>query len=399
MLIQQLTLSYECLNAIGNSLLLEEMIEEVLHTFSRKTGAVSASYFQKRTPNVPLFHSGKNLDVAIDIALYDPTYAKVIKVDEFRYILLPLRKSYFVFCYKNRQLDLEFVASIFTKFIKKIDMAIDSCYSVKRLQGYHQELENLVDEGIQKIHENEKMIISQSKQAVMGEMLEMIAHQWRQPLTSIGMISNTILFDLALGENIDKTNLYHELNTINIQVAYLSKIIDDFRDFFKPRSTPESTSLCKIFDESTALVNKLFESKGIALYVQDDTEDLSFITFKNELIQVLINLLNNAKDALLEQQKEEAKIDIRAYLKYGQLIIEVEDNAGGIDPTIQEHIFEPYFSTKKEKNGTGLGLYMSKIIVAQHLHGNITQKNTDSGACFTIAIDLQQGRPNANYNR
>jgi len=390
MLFQQLTLSYECLASIGNSLEIESMISEVLITFSRKTGAVSGSYYSQFSDERPLVHIGKKIDFNLsDFTIHRKDY-EVFVVENKQIIVLLLKHGYLLLIYKNKEETVDKLAAILGNFQYKINLSISACEGVSELETLNEKLEERVLESVEQIRENEKILISQSKQAIMGEMIEMIAHQWRQPITSIGMISNNILFDIVLDE-LDNDTLKDELDKINKQVMYLSNTIDDFRDFFKESKAKQEVKVVDIIEGTMSIIDKQLEKHSIELEIQNSVEELSFFTFKNELIQVLLNILGNAKDAFEEQKIQQRKITIRCEKQDSNLLFCIEDNAGGISETIIEKIFEPYFSTKKKKNGTGLGLYMSMIIVTEHLNGKILVENKNDGAAFRVSIPLEKG--------
>ena len=239
---------------------------------------------------------------------------------------------------------------------------------------------------ITKMQENEEMMLAQSRQAAMGDMIGMIAHQWRQPLTVISMVGNNIRADLELGEEITHESLYEATEIINEQTQFLSHIIDDFRTFLKPEKEKEKVSLCDVYAKLRNMIGKTLENNEVALNFVNDC-DIEFYTYTNELIQVFINLLNNSKDAFKERQIENAKIDITTTFDKKSLKIKVQDNAGGIDKSVINELGKPYVSTKS-KNGTGLGLYMSKMILEKHFDGTIGWENCDGGSCFTINLPL-----------
>jgi len=390
MLFQQLTLSYECLASIGNSLEIESMISEVLITFSRKTGAVSGSYYSQMETKEPLIHIGKKIDFDISDYPIQRTDYEVFLVENKQVVILLLKHGYLLLIYKNKEKTVDKLAAILGNFQYKINLSISACEGVTELETLNEKLEERVSESVKKIRENEKLLISQSKQAVMGEMIEMIAHQWRQPITSIGMISNNILFDIVLDE-LDKDTLKDELDKINKQVMFLSNTIDDFRDFFKESKEKQEVKVDDVIQGAMSIIDKQLEKHSIEIEVQNSVKDFSFFTFKNELIQVLLNILGNAKDAFEENEIENRKVTIVCKREKNSLLFCIEDNAGGVSDTIIDKIFEPYFSTKKKKNGTGLGLYMSMIIVTEHLDGKISVENKNDGAIFNVSIPLDQG--------
>ena len=389
MLLQQLTTSYECLSSIGNSIELESMMSEIVITFSRKTGAVTGSYYHHRNDAEPLIRIGKTIAFNLsDYNLSTQEYYLFTK-DDKQIVVLPLKHGYLKFIYKDKEESIQKLASMFANFKQKINLSIAACNGVKQLEELNDDLEDRVEESVKQIRENEKMLISQSKQIVMGEMIEMIAHQWRQPITSIGMIANNVLFDMALGE-IKETELKISIDKINTQVMHLSKTIDDFRDFFKESKTEQITSFLEILEGTMSIIDKQLQGHNIEIIVLNKSLNTSFYTYKNELIQVFLNILGNAKDAFDDKHLKNKQITIAAVSKGKNLHVTIQDTAGGIETEIMQKVFEPYFSTKMKKNGTGLGLYMSKIIVEEHLHGTLTVTNTTDGAMFEITIPLKE---------
>lgn len=239
----------------------------------------------------------------------------------------------------------------------------------------------------QELVDKEEIMIAQSRHAAMGEMIGMIAHQWRQPITVIAMGANNLLADLELNEVNDKS-IREESRSILKQTEYLSKTIDDFRNFFRPNKEAEETQLENIMIEAKKIIGKSLQHNNITLTVKHEN-GYKVKTYSRELLQVYINLLKNAKEVLVEKQKKERFIDVTFSHTENHIITTICDNGGGIDVAIIDKIFEPYFSTKDEKTGTGLGLYMSKIIVEKHLHGTLKVSNSDNGACFKVIIPMQ----------
>ncbi|WP_024954470.1 ATP-binding protein [Sulfurospirillum arcachonense] len=238
---------------------------------------------------------------------------------------------------------------------------------------------------ITELKQKDDLIVIQSRYAAMGEMLSMIAHQWRQPLSVISMHVNNILLDLELDE-IKEKELSNTSYSILHQITYLSNTIEDFKNFFIKDNTKEEFLLEDIFEDTQKIISASLNSHFVSLDIQYD-KNIKIIINKRELVQVLINLITNAKDAFLEHKKDvEKRIQINAKEEENTLKITVCDNGGGIDENIIDKIFDPYFSTKKSLNGTGLGLYMCKTIVTQHFNGNISVKNTSEGACFEIVL-------------
>ncbi len=252
------------------------------------------------------------------------------------------------------------------------------------LERLNQSLEQRVSDGLRAQRQKDKMLIQQSKMAEMGDMLSMIAHQWRQPLNQMSYLIMNI--DSAYEyKELTKEYLDEKLVEANGILEFMSVTIDDFRNYFRPDKSKEFVLVSDVVNTSVALMQKSLELSGIELELDTQGRDLTHI-YKNEFIQVMLNLIKNAKDILVEKEIKNPKITIKTRCQKEKLVVEVCDNAGGIDEAIKEKIFEPYFSTKDKHNGTGLGLYMSKMIIEEHLGGSLSVSNHEDGACFRIEI-------------
>ncbi len=252
------------------------------------------------------------------------------------------------------------------------------------LEIVNRTLENRIKKEVEKNREKERYLLQQNRLAQMGELISMIAHQWRQPLSSISSISSALELKAELG-NLKKEFILKSVESIKKYVTYLSTTIDDFRAFFKDDKKKQKTTIKQIVDNSLAIIGDELKHKNIKLITKiNTTEEIS--VYANELQQVLINLIKNAEDALFENGIENKEIKIEAYEDEKKIVLSVEDNAGGIPDEVKFKIFDPYFSTKLKKDGTGLGLYMSKIIVEEHSHGRLYFKNTNKGARFLIEL-------------
>jgi PAS domain S-box-containing protein len=236
------------------------------------------------------------------------------------------------------------------------------------------------------LHQKEELMIAQSRQAAMGEMISMIAHQWRQPLTVISMAINNLKVNMELEEEITPEQLNKMGDTIQAQTKHLSTTIDDFSNFFKPNKEKQTVFVCTIIESAVGMVQKSFEKSNIALDINTDCNN-AILTFPNELLQVFLNLINNAKDVLREPHITDAKMHIRVSEDDEFVAISICDNGGGIPEKILEHLGEPYVSSKIQ-SGRGLGIYMSKIIVEKHLLGSLYWENINGGACFIIKLPL-----------
>ena len=251
-----------------------------------------------------------------------------------------------------------------------------------------------------KLKEKEILLIQKSKMAAMGEMIENIAHQWRQPLSLISVVSSTLLLQKKLDMHIPKDEECEQLTKIGDTVNYLSQTIDDFRSFFKEKKLKENFLLEDSYKKVLNLMSSNF--KAMQIDVIENIENVEIETFENELIQVIMNILTNAKDVLLSKGNDFRKlIFIEIYKENDKSIFSIKDNAGGIPIENIEKIFEPYFTTKGDE-GTGIGLHMSKEIIQNHMNGELKVENSTfdyqgkeyKGAKFTIILPL----PNNNYN-
>ena len=246
----------------------------------------------------------------------------------------------------------------------------------------------------EKLKEKETILVQQSKMAAMGEMLENIAHQWRQPLSVISTISTGLLIKKEYDIEVSKEEEVESLNSINGTTQYLSQTINDFRDFFKPNKEKVLFNLKDCYKKTLNLVNSKFSSLNIE--VIESLEDIKLNNLDNELMQVMMNILNNARD-ILETKDGKRLIFIDICKEDNRAIIKIRDNAGGVPENIIDKVFEPYFTTKHKSQGTGIGLYMSHEMVVKHLEGDIEVENTTyyyndveyNGACFIITLPIK----------
>ena len=259
------------------------------------------------------------------------------------------------------------------------------------IKGVSQDITELKELELDKIQKDE-LLYQQSKMAAMGEMLGNIAHQWRQPLSTISTASTGAKIQKEM-DCLSDEQLFSALVSINDSAQYLSEIIEDFRGFFNPHNNKVNEfNITDTLSKTLKLVSSQFIAKDIQII--EDIKSCNLLSIENELIQVLINILNNARDALLTKEKQKRLLFINTYKKDKNLYIEILDNAGGVPKDIMSKIFEPYFTTKDESQGTGIGLYMSQDIIQNHLDGtlNVLNKNYEyeninyEGAMFRIII-------------
>ncbi len=246
-------------------------------------------------------------------------------------------------------------------------------------------MHNRIQQERYKSQQNEQLLIQQSRQAAMGEMIGNIAHQWRQPLNALGLVLQNIHFNYQMDELNDEF-MQKSVDKGKMLTFSMSKTIDDFRDFFKPNKLKENFNISQTIKNTIELIEASYESNNITLQTDLD-ESIELQGYPSEFSQVILNIISNAKDALIENIHKDRVIKITSYLQDEQAIITIKDNAGGIPEGIINKIFDPYFSTKEEGKGTGIGLYMSKTIIETNMSGKISVENSDTGALFTIVFD------------
>ncbi len=253
---------------------------------------------------------------------------------------------------------------------------------------YQQNLKRLIQrENFNKIIQKDKQLLEQSKMAQMGEMIANIAHQWRQPLSTISTVASGVKLNHEL-ELIKKEDIPKSMDVIVSNCKYLSETIDTFQDFIKEKKVKNQELLQKRIDESIKIVSASLKNNHITLIKDIDYENEVILEIVGqELSQVLINILNNAKDAFVQNDIKNnrfIKLSLLQSKKYVQIII--EDNAGGISEQNLMKVFDPYFTTKHKFKGTGLGLYMCKTIIEKHFEGELSVENGKEGAVFKISL-------------
>jgi len=232
----------------------------------------------------------------------------------------------------------------------------------------------------QELIKQRSILQQQSKMASMGEMIGAIAHQWRQPLSVVSISIQNLIYQYKAGEiNEDFLNKYIEKNTKTIE--FMSKTIDDFRSFFRVDKEKSKFKLKQSIENILNIQTAQLKHHNISITI--DGEEIMILGYNNEFQQVILNLINNAKDILIENQVQNPIINIVIKNK----IVTIRDNAGGIADDILERIFEPYFTTKEPGKGTGIGLYMSKMIIEENMGGILSARNVNGGAMFTINFD------------
>ncbi len=254
----------------------------------------------------------------------------------------------------------------------------------KALESLNRSLDKRVQEESEKLRKNEQLLIQQSRQAAMGEMIGNIAHQWRQPLNALGLVLQNIHLSYHLGD-LNDTFIEQSTRKGNQLIQSMSQTIDDFRDFFKPNKQKEDFAIEDVIHQALELISSAYSNNFIEIETHL-TPQLTMHGYPREFSQVILNIMSNAKDALIEGDIKNKKVILTSYEKNRHIMIEISDNAGGIPQEIIGKIFEPYFSTKEEGKGTGIGLYMSKTIIEENMAGKLSVCNTDKGATFVISL-------------
>ncbi|QKF82782.1 ABC transporter substrate-binding protein [Halarcobacter ebronensis] len=267
----------------------------------------------------------------------------------------------------------------------------------KELKQINQELEQRVKKEVEANLKKDSILSRQAKFAAMGEMIQNIAHQWRQPLSIISTGASGLKLEKELNGDIDDKLFDDTLSRIIDTTSHLSNTIDDFMYFFKPNKNKSKFKIEETIDKTLSLFNDHLNKRKINII--KDINSVTIKGYESELIQILINIINNSKDAFAQEKTEgEMYIFISAKNLEKAILIEVRDNAGGIKEEIIDKIFEPYFTTKHQYHGTGIGLYMCKQIIDKHMHGSIEGKNITykynnkvyKGASFIIYLEKEQ---------
>lgn len=248
-------------------------------------------------------------------------------------------------------------------------------------------LNSKIKDQINTLRVKDRQLQYQSKLAQMGEILNMIAHQWRQPLGAINSTTTYLCGKITIGE-FDKKEILNELENIEKFSNHLSSTIDDFRNFFKPNKKLEVTTLEEIIDTTLKIINPILIHNNIKVKSTFKCNE-NITTLKNEIRQVILNILKNSEDAFIERKIKNRIIQINTLKRNNCAIIEIIDNAGGIKEEFLNNIFDSYFTTKTIENGSGLGLCMSRTIIKDNCKGDIFTKNSKDGVTFTISIPFK----------
>ncbi len=237
------------------------------------------------------------------------------------------------------------------------------------------------------ILQKNRLLQEQSKLSIMSETLRRLSHEWRQPLNFISIQAQKLELTYAMGETPSNEDIIDSLNKIKNEATNLSNTIENFQDFLKPKKDKDKIVLQDLFLELSNKFKSLNKNIKLNIFQNDN---LSFFSYKQDFESLFDNILKNSIESIEKNTILNAKIDIMSHFDNGRLYINFIDNAGGIEDTIINKIFEPYFSTKEQKNGVGLGLYISKMIVNLHLNGIITAISSNNTTTIKISIPIEE---------
>jgi PAS domain S-box-containing protein len=239
-------------------------------------------------------------------------------------------------------------------------------------------------QAVEALRDKEQMLIQQSRQAAMGEMIGNIAHQWRQPLNTLGLTVQQLLLFYDM-DGFTREFLESSVDKSMELIQHMSQTIDDFRNYFRPDKEKIGFKVQKAIKSTLSLIEDSFKSQRIGVELVK-TGDPVIHGYRNEYAQVILNILNNARDVLMEREIKDPKVWIAICSENGRAVVTIADNAGGIHGEIMGKIFDPYFTTKGPQQGTGVGLFMSKTIIEKNMGGKLTVRNLAEGAEFRIEV-------------
>ncbi len=245
-------------------------------------------------------------------------------------------------------------------------------------------LQDKIDDAMEKNLKQFKLLEQQSKMAQMGEMIGAIAHQWRQPLNVVMASIQNLRFDYKDGLLEDEKYIKEYINKNKETIQFMSKTIDDFRNFFRIDKEKREFMVKEATKSVVDMLSIQLKDNHIDISLYGD--EFEYFGFESEYQQVVMNIVNNAKDVLIEKNIDNPAINININIKDNKIII--EDNAGGISKDVIDRIFEPYFTTKEQGKGTGMGLYISKMIIENNMSGRLSVNNGDNGAIFEIELNI-----------
>ncbi len=261
------------------------------------------------------------------------------------------------------------------------------------LEELNRTLEERVREEVANNREKDIILIQQNRQAALGEALEHIAHQWKQPLNTIALLVQHLKISESSGE-LTSDSVDETVDRTMDLLTHMAQTIDVFKDFYKPEKESKLFSLKESLDNALSFIKSTFQQQNIVVELVADPE-LKVMGYAKEFVQVLLIILTNARDALMENETAKPRLLIRAFSEEGKAIVTITDNGGGIPESALEKVFDLYFTTKEANGGSGIGLYMAKSIIEKHMNGSLSVANADHGAQFRIEFDTDRQFPDA----
>jgi len=298
--------------------------------------------------------------------------------EKYQYFIIILTSCILVFMFFFTLLMVNIINDIVKKYMSKVQN------KEKKLETLNETLSTKVAIGIEEGKKKDRAMLQQSKLARMGSMISMIAHQWRQPLSEL----SGVLMELemsTISKKVDNKQILDSISRSNHTIDFMSNTIDDFRNFYRPDKKKEHFNISDACQNAFNIINATLNNLGIKL-ILDVKEDKKIKGYPTEYAQVILNIISNAKDILIERNIYEPKIYVTIDKNEYSSIVIIRDNANGIEEKSLELIFDPYYSTKDSTKGTGLGLYISKLIIEKNMTGELSVENDDEGAVFKIVV-------------
>lgn len=288
----------------------------------------------------------------------------------------------------NNSISKNIVFGLFFFAISVLILNFIFTFLITKLENTNLMLNHKIKEAIEKERQKDKLLIYQSKLVGTGEMIANIAHQWRQPLTELSSI-NMLLEALYEKNRLTKENLYANIKNSSEIIAYMSRTIDDFRNFYKPDKEKEIFSVKDAVLSSFSIIRSSLEAHDIDCKIVSEDDNIKIYGYKSEFSQAVLNILSNSKDALLNVSDRQRAILITIKRDKKLVSISLQDNGGGIDNTIIGNIFDPYFTTKHSFQGTGIGLYMTKMIIEDNMGGKIYVSNQELNGKIGTVLEIR----------
>ncbi|HXC93228.1 MAG TPA: response regulator [Geobacteraceae bacterium] len=278
----------------------------------------------------------------------------------------------------------QIVDLLLTTYETAVDKNRELLNTKNELRTLNEKLERRVEERTAELREKDQLLLLQSRQAALGEMIGNIAHQWRQPLNVLGLTIQQLPMFHDFGE-LTSEFLNQKVNSSMELILHMSQTIDDFRNYFRPDKEKVEFKVSEAIENTLSLLEGSLQNPQITVDIVTKDDPVIY-GYRNEFAQVLLNILNNARDALIERETDDRRVTITIFTEGSRSVVTVADSAGGVPEGIMGKIFDPYFTTKGPQLGTGVGLFMSKTIIEKNMGGRLSVRNTADGAEFRIEV-------------